>query len=370
MSYALLPGFLLGLPGGSTVVLGAIEGAADTVSGLIRIWSGVWSDRLSRRKQLVLWGYAAAVVARPLTGLATAAWHLVPIRIVDRTGKGFRSAPRDAMIVDATPAGARGAAFGFQRAMDHLGAAVGPLLAVGFLLLWPGQVRTLFVATIVPGAVVLVLLATLREPSRATVAQPGPRIPAPPIGRPLRRYLVALLVFTFGNASDAFLLVRARELGIATAALPLLWSMFHVVKSAGSGYAGRLADRIDPRHLIHAGWALYAAVYAGFALSAAAWHIWGLFALYGVFHALTEPAERAMVARLADLRGIGRAYGWYNGALVAGALPASLLFGWLYGHFGAPAAFGAAAAFAIAGTVLLGLLRPTPPSGMGAGVGA
>lgn len=360
MSYALLPGFLLGLPGGSPVILGAIEGAADTVSGLIRIWSGAWSDRLRRRKHLVLWGYAAAVLSRPLTGFVTAAGHLVPIRLLDRTGKGLRSAPRDAMIVEATPAGARGAAFGFQRAMDHLGAALGPLLAAGFLLMWPGRIRTLFLLTIVPGAVVLLLLASLHEPSRSREVPRAPQAPGAKLDRSLQIYFLALLVFTFGNATDAFLLVRAQELGVATAALPLLWSMFHVVKSAGSRPAGRLTDRVGPRRVIAVGWSLYAVVYAGFAVSGAAWQAWGLFALYGVFHALTEPAERTLVSNLAGGSALGRAYGWYNAALVFGALPASLLFGWLYGRYGAAAAFGTATGFAIAGTLLLGLVRRRP----------
>lgn len=360
MSYALLPGFLMSLPGGSPVILGAIEGAADTVSGLIRVWSGAWSDRLRRRKYLVLGGYAAAVVSRPLAGFVAAAGQLVPIRIVDRAGKGLRSAPRDAMIVEATAAGARGAAFGFQRAMDHLGAAIGPLLAAGFLLIWPGRIRTLFLLTIVPGAVVLLLLASLHEPPRAREA-PQPRAgPLPRLDRPLKAYFLALLVFTFGNATDAFLLVRARELGVATAALPLLWSMFHIVKSAGSRPAGSLTDRVGPRPVIAVGWSLYAVVYAGFALSGAAWHAWGLFALYGVFHALTEPAERTLVSNLTGRSSLGRAYGWYNAALVFGALPASLLFGWLYGRHGAPAAFGTATGFAVAGTLLLALVRPRP----------
>lgn len=358
MIYALLPGFLLSLPGGSPALLGAIEGAADSLSGVLRIQAGTWSDRLRRRKWPVACGYAAAVVARPLIALAGSAWHLVPIRLVDRAGKGLRSAPRDAMIVDAAAPGARGAAFGFQRAMDHLGAAVGPLFAMGFLLLWPGRIRTLFALAIVPGAVVLLLLAVLREPDRQGRVPADPRSPAAPLSAPMRGYLVALLVFTLGNATDAFLLVRAHELGVATAALPLLWSMFHMVKSGGSGYAGRLADRIDPRRLIYAGWGLYALVYAAFAVSRTEWQVWGLFALYGAFHALTEPAERALVANLAPAGALGRAYGWYNGALVAAALPASLLFGWLYGLYGPPAAFGTAAGLAVLGTLLLGIQRP------------
>jgi MFS family permease len=221
MIYPLLPEFLLTVLGGNRFQLGIIEGVAESVASLLKLFSGAWSDRAGRRKSFVVVSYTLAAVARPLTGLATSPWHVFATRIGDRVGKGVRTSPRDALIADSTDPSIRGRAFGFHRAMDHLGAALGPLLAAGFLYGWPGHFRALFVATLVPGAVVIVLLLFgLRERTRPNKTVKPFRLTLAPLGRDFRLYLTALVIFTLGNSSDAFLLVRAGELGVPTVMLP------------------------------------------------------------------------------------------------------------------------------------------------------
>lgn len=359
MIYPLLPQFLLFELAGNRFALGVIEGIVDSASSILRLWSGAWSDRVGSRKGLVLFGYALAAVARPLIGVITAPWQLLAIRLADRIGKGTRNPPRDALIADSVAAEIRGRAFGFNRAMDHLGAAVGPILAAAFLLLWPGQYRTLFLLAVIPGLLVVLLLALgLRETARRTATGQKMIWTLRPFGKGFRVYLLALLVFTLGNSSDAFLLVRAGELGVATALLPILWCAFHVLKSGGNVLAGRAVDRFGSRPMILGGWALYAAIYLGFAVASAQWHVWLLFAGYAMFYAFTEPAEKTLVASLVGSDQRGLAYGWYNAAIGVGTLPASLLFGWLYQVFGALTAFGFGAASALLASLMLLAVRP------------
>lgn len=254
MTYPLMPQFLIGALGGNKFHLGIIEGFSDSLSSLSKLWSGAISDRIGQRKWLVMIGYVMATLSRPTVGLVTAPWQLFLVRTFDRIGKGIRTSPRDALIAESTPEKIRGRAFGFHRAMDHLGAAIGPLLATLFLLVWPDQLRTLFLLTIFPGiGVIALLLLGLREPPK----KPGPErrltLSIEPFDRRFRTYLVALAVFTLGNSSDAFLLVRASELGVSNAYLPLLWAAFHGVKSTGNLVAGRIADSLGSRPLILAG---------------------------------------------------------------------------------------------------------------------
>jgi MFS family permease len=353
MIYPLLPVFLLSL-GGNRIHLGLMEGFAESASSILKLFSGGWSDRAGRRKGFVLVGYALAAVARPILGLVVAPWQLFIARIGDRVGKGIRTSPRDALIADSTPAEIRGRAFGFHRAMDHLGAAIGPLLAAGFLWLWPGEYRALFLGTLVPGLLVLALLVFgLREPAKVGPPKEPFRPTLKPFDRNFKLYLAALAIFTLGNSSDMFLLVRAGELGVPTVMLPLLWCAFHVVKSSTNLVFGPVADKFGPRPQILIGWLIYAAIYLAFALATTAWHAWALFLAYALFYGLTEPAEKSFVANLvgAEHRGLG--FGWFNFAIGLTALPSSLLFGWLYEEFGGLVAFGWGAALALAAAILL-----------------
>jgi MFS family permease len=361
MIYPLLPGFLLTVLLGNRFYLGVIEGVADSVASLLKLWSGGRSDQAGRRKGFVLFGYALPAVTRPLIGVVVAPWQLFALRVGDRVGKGVRTSPRDALIADSTDPAIRGRAFGFHRGMDHLGAAIGPLLAAGFLWLWPGALRTLFLLTVVPGLSVVVLLVFgLRETPSSAPPTERLRLTLRPFDRGLRLYLLALVVFTLGNSSDAFLLVRAGELGVPTVLLPVLWCAFHVVKSGGNLLLGRAVDRLGARPFLFLGWFVYAGVYLAFALATTAWHAWACFLVYALFYGLTEPAEKTLVANLAGGERKGLAYGWYNFAIGIATLPSSLIFGALYQASGAPAAFGWGAALALLAATLLVGVREQP----------
>lgn len=363
MVYPLLPLFLMTGLGGNRFHLGIIEGIADAVASLLKLGSGRWSDRLAGRKAFVVAGYLLAAVARPLTGLALLPWHLFATRLLDRVGKGIRTAPRDALIADSTTPAVRGAAFGFHRAMDHLGAALGPMLAALFLWLRPGELRMLFGLTLLPGLIVVALLwIGLREPAPKLAELPQNQAETRThIGRSFWCYLLVVVVFTLGNSSDAFLLVRAEELGMPAEHLPVLWCAFHVVKSLGNLWSGRAVDRWGPRPLIVGGWLVYAVIYLVFALLSAAWQVWPVFLAYGLFHALTEPAEKTFVAQLVPEELRGSAYGWFHGALGIAILPANMVFGAIYQQAGALAAFGWGATLAVAAAVMLCWLLPSKP---------
>ena len=366
MIYPLLPAFLTGTLRAGPAFLGVVEGLAEAVAAGLKIVSGRLSDRLLRRKPLVVAGYSLSSFARPLVALATAPAHVLAVRLVDRVGKGVRSAPRDALLAEVVPREERGRAFGFQRAMDHAGAMVGPLLASAALVVMH-DLRLVFALAAIPAALaVATLVLGVREEPRRLVASPR-RTMVPtstgsgPLEPGLRRYLGVLALFTLGNSSDAFLLLRAQETGVALAAIPALWALHHLVKSAASTWGGALSDRVGRRRVILAGWGVYALAYAGFAVAASPLAIVALFAFYGLFHALTEGAERALVADLAGEAARGRAFGLFHAVTGATLLPASLMTGFLWQRFGGSAALGAGAALAALAAVCLFLLVPEPP---------
>lgn len=360
MIFPLLPFFFLNVLKGSTAGLGFIEGLADSVASFLKLFSGSWSDRSGRRKGLVLFGYSVTCCLRPLLGVITAPWQVGFVRIGDRLGKGVRTAPRDAMLADSTDSAMRGRAFGFHRAMDHLGAAIGPLLAFGFLQWWPDELPLLFLLTAIPGfAVMLLLIVMLKD---APVEGPTRRhdrlrLTLRPFDRNFRLCLLALAVFTLGNSSDAFLLVRAEELGVETALLPILWCLFHILKSFGNWTAGRAVDRFGPRPLLFLGWLIYAGVYLAFGIATSAWEVWLCFGLYALFYSLTEPAEKTLITRLAGPEQKGLAFGWFHFALGVTTLPASWIFGWLYKSYGPFVPFAWGAALALLASFLLAWVR-------------
>jgi MFS family permease len=358
MIFPLLPSFLLTVLRGNLLYLGVVEGAADSIASLLKLWSGGRSDQAGKRKGFVLFGYTLAIVTRPLIGVIVLPWQLVALRVADRIGKGIRTSPRDALIADSTDASMRGRAFGFHRAMDHIGAAIGPILAAGFLWLWPGELRTLFLVTLIPGlAVVALLIFGLRETPATVPPRERLHLTLKPFDRNFRLYLLALVVFTLGNSSDAFLLVRAGELGVPTAMLTLLWCAFHIVKSTSNLVLGRAVDRFSPRPFIFLGWLVYAAIYLAFALATTAWEIWALFLAYALFYGLTEPAEKTLVANLVAGERKGLAYGWFHFAIGIATLPSSLIFGVLYQAFGAFVAFAWGAALALVAVVMLARVK-------------
>jgi MFS family permease len=364
MIYPLLPLFLTQVLGVGASFLGILEGVTESASSLLKLAGGWVADRTGRRKPLMVAGYGIAALGRPLIGIATAGWQVLGIRFADRVGKGLRSAPRDALLAGSVAPEHRGAAFGIHRAADHAGAVLGPLMAAGLLYFFHDKLRTVFLLAVVPGLVTLTVLAwKVREDAPAAepvsadaAASPRPRLRD--LGPVFPRYLAVLFLFTLGNASDAFLLLRARNLGVAEALIPLLWVALHVSKMGFNVLGGRLGDRVGPRRPIIAGWLVYAAVYAAFAVAAAEWQVWALFLVYGLFYGLTEPTEKALVAAIAPREQRGSAFGAYHFAIGLGALPASLLFGVVWDRFGPAAAFAMGAGLALAAALLLPLVLP------------
>ena len=363
MIYPLLPLFLSTALGAGPAFLGLIEGTAESTAAFLKLGSGLVSDRVTARKPLVLAGYSISSLVRPLVAVATSPFHVLAIRCSDRVGKGIRTSPRDALIADSVDSSLRGKAFGFHRSMDHAGAIIGPLVASLMIAGFGAGLRTVFWFAAIPGLLAVALIAMrVREVPRMRSGD-GRFLLKPPAGE-LRHYLFILVLFTLGNSSDAFLLLRAGQLGVTPALIPILWVFFHIVKMASSFPFGALSDRIGRRAVIVAGWSVYAVTYAGFALARTEWEIWGLFALYGLFYGFTEGVEKALLTDLSLPAERGAAFGWYNFSVGIAALPASILFGFLWQHFSPQAAFGAGAVLAAAASILLVFLvdgkRPTP----------
>ncbi|HEX7980512.1 MAG TPA: MFS transporter [Gemmatimonadaceae bacterium] len=359
MIYPLLPAFLTTVLGANASFIGAIEGAAETTAALLKLASGWWSDRVQKRKPLVFWGYFIASAMRPLVAIATSAVQVLGIRVADRVGKGIRNAPRDALIAESVDPSIRGRAFGFQRAADNAGGVLGPLIAFAVLTWKFAELRTVFWLAAIPGALaVLVVAFGVRDIPRdpQAPAKGGPDLSVP-LGARFWRVLTVIFVFTLGNSTDAFLLLRANQLGVPVALAPILWAALHVVKTASNVPGGALSDRIGRRPTLIAGWTLYAAVYLGFGLANTASQAWALFGVYGLFFGLTEGSERALVSDLVAPERRGTAYGWYNLAIGIGALPASLMFGFVWDRYGPTTAFLMGATLALIAAV--GLLAAT-----------
>jgi len=372
MVFPLLPVFISSLGGGATF-LGLIEGLADATSSLLKLAAGYLGDRPGRKKPLVLFGYGLATVVRPFVALATAPWHVLVVRVTDRIGKGVRSSPRDALIAAAVPHEDAGRAFGFHNAMDHAGAVVGPVTAT-LLLHFGVPLRTVFWLTALPGLLALVAAAVVREPAAASegksaagardpdvsaelvAAPPSPSAPLPVATRlppALKTYCAILALFALGGSSDAFLLLRARDLGVAVALLPLLWTVFNLSKLVSSYFGGSFSDRAPRVFVIVTGWSIYAFTYLAFAFAREAWQAWALFLVYGVYYGLTEPVEKALVRDLTSSELRSRAYGLYNFVLGACALPAGLITGWLWDHSSPFVALATGAALAAVASLLL-----------------
>lgn len=365
MIYPLLPVFLTTVLGASPATLGLIEGAAESTAALVKLASGWWSDRVRRYTPLVLAGYAIATITRPFIGLAQSATQVTALRLIDRVGKGVRGAPRDALLAGSVAVSMRGRAFGFHRAADHLGAVIGPLVAWALLQLLQVNLRTVFMLSVIPGVLaVLTIVLVVRDPvmpAPVQAAEGTPRevVATAPMPRRFWAVLGVLLLFTLGNSTDAFLLLRAQQLGVPVAMLPLLWAALHVVKSASSTPGGALSDRFGRRRMMLLGWGWYALVYAGFSLATSAWHAWALFVAYGLYFGLVEGAEKALIADLAPVDRRGTAFGWYNATMGVAALPASLLMGAVWTTRGPATAFGIGAVLSLL-AMLLGMLVLPP----------
>jgi len=354
MIYPLVPLYLASVLMAGPKALGIIEGIADAVSSLLKLFAGVLADRTRHVKYWVFAGYSIAGFARPLLGLTTSWLGVLACRFADRIGKGLRSAPRDALLSLSVDASQRGLAFGFHRAMDNFGAVIGPLVAAAMLASGM-SLRHVFLWAVVPGIVVILLSLMLKDttppPTQKPIAFSWTLREFPPA---FRRYLLVLALFTLGNSSNMFLLLRARDLGLPQTEVPILWALVSLVAALLSTPLSALSDRIGRTRLILSGWAVYAAFYLVLGMQRDnTWALWPMFAGYGVFLAATEGAEKALVADLVPRESIGTAYGWYNLVVGLFLLPASVAFGWLWQLETPMVAFGFGAGCALIAALLL-----------------
>jgi MFS family permease len=374
MIFTLLPLFLANVLGVKTTVIGLIEGVADSTATLLKIASGWFSDRVGKRKLFALLGYGLSTLAKPLMYFATAWGMVLGVRFADRVGKGIRTSPRDALVADSTLATERGKSFGFHRAMDTLGAVVGLGVAALVVFLLQREAITLTRATyqwlvlvgVVPAALAVLLLLFFVTERRNGAS---PRKDASggeerelsgdkTFSLQFKIFLMIIIIFTLGNSSDAFLILRAQNLGASTFYILIMLVLFNAVYALAALPAGMLSDRLGRRGVIAWGWGIYALVYLGFGLSSAAWQVWLLFAVYGLYYGATEGTARALVADLVAARRRGTAYGLYHGAVGITTLPASLIAGWLWDAFNPAAPFLFGAGLAGIATMALVLLIP------------
>jgi len=401
MIYPLVPVFVAAL-GSGAILLGIIEGVAETTASMLKLISGIISDKIGKRKLLVLIGYSISSFIRPFTGIVTSGWEIVIVRMFDRVGKGIRTAPRDAMIATSVDEKIRGKSYGFERAMDNAGAVAGPVLAIiTLLVLFIGfgmkdsllALRWTFILAIIPGILaVLTIVLFVKE----SVPENGTRKPftfsLKSFDRNFRNYLLVMIFFTLGNSSDAFLLFRVEEAIQRSGAvvnivnkiaplhsmvvnfgdqdaqskvinilfLPLVWVFYNIIKVIFSTPLGSLSDKIGRKKVIGAGWGIYAFVYISFALLVFLTPdfqiiaTFGLFAIYAFFYAFTEGAEKAFVADLVGDEKRGTAFGLFNFSIGLGALPASIIFGFLYSFFDKKfPGYGGTVAFGFGGTIAL-----------------
>ena len=377
MIYPLLPAFVTRTLGGGAIALGILDGVAEAIAAGFKLVSGYLADRPRLREPLVVAGYAVAALVRPLIAAATATWHVVALRAVDRFGKGVRTAPRDVMIADVVPDAMRGRAFGIHRGADHVGAIVGPLLAAA-LLAAGVSMRSVFWLAVIPGTLAVLLSwaaahraavaavdqvpggrGQVSAPGSAAGTDPGHLAPGSSAETPRQGFaaLVAVLaVAAFLRAPETLLILRAQDLGIAVAAIPLLWAALHVVRSLASYPGGLMADRWGPRRTLAVGWTIYALLAWAFARALDVRGAWIVFLAFGLTTALIESPERKLVSAFAGPLKRGRGFGWYHGAQSAVALPGAALFGWLYQDVSAHVALTASAVTTLAAVMLLGVV--------------
>ncbi len=415
MIYPLIPVYIAAL-GSGAIILGIIEGLAETTAAMVKLLSGIYSDKIGRKKILVLIGYSISSVIRPVTGLVGSAWEIVVIRMIDRVGKGIRTAPRDALIASSVDSNIRGRSFGFHRSMDHTGAILGPVLAIiTLVILFTGfgitdslqALRWTFILALIPGILaVMTILFFVKEPAAEARVPKSISFSLKIFDKNFRNYLLIMLLFTLGNSSDAFMLFRVEEAIDKSGAvmeivkritpihniimnfgdeamqskvvnilfLPLLWAFFHILKAVLSTPLGSLSDRTGRKAVINTGWGIYAFVYFSFALivflspSLQIISTFILFAIYALFYAFTEGTEKAFVADLVPEDKRGTAFGLFNFSIGLGALPASIIFGVLYTWFdsrfpgfGGTVAFGFGGLIAVISMILL-ILKVREPS--------
>ena len=356
MIYPLLPVFLTKVIGAGPGFLGVIEGIAEATASLLKLFSGYITDKIKKSKFLIFIGYFLATFGRPIIAFTKLWWQVGIVRFVDRIGKGIRTSPRDALISHSVSPEIKGKAFGFHRAMDHLGAIVGPLTAL-ILLKFGIQLKTIFLLAVIPGIISLIILSIFVEEKVKKIEHNKLNFNLKVFSFSFKYYLFVVVLFTLSNSSDTFLIYRASETGISTAMIPLLWMVLHFVKATLSIPGGIWSDKIGRKKVIITGWIVYALIYLGFGFATRFWHIWALFALYGIYFALTEGVEKAFVSDLAPKEWQGTAFGLFNLAVGIAAFPSSVIFGVIYQAFGGKIAFIYGSSLAILSSILLTFVR-------------
>ncbi len=371
MIHSLLPMFMVTVLGTSALTVGIIEGLAEATAMIVKVFSGALSDYLGKRKGLAVFGYALGALTKPLFAMASSTGVIITARLLDRVGKGIRGAPRDALVADITPAHIRGAAFGLRQSLDTVGAFLGPLLAVGLMLLWANDFRAVFWVAVVPGLMaVALLLVGVREPERpAGQARTNPirRDNLARLGHPYWWVVAIGAVFTLARFSEAFLVLRAQQSGIAMALVPLVMVAMNLVYSASAYPFGKLSDRMRHSTLLALGLVVLIAADLVLASSSHWTSVLAGVALWGIHMGMTQGLLATMVADTApaDLR--GTAYGFFNLMSGLALLVASGLAGWLWDAYGASATFYGGAVLSVVALMGLGLKACVSKSATSAG---
>jgi len=355
MLYPITPIFLTTVLGASMASVGFIEGMAEAIASLLKTFSGAWSDRLQKRRPFVAGGYLLAALAKPLLGAVSTWPQALLARGLDRTGKGLRSAPRDAMLADAVPPHLRGAAFGWHRGMDTLGAAIGPLLALFYLSASGDALRKLYYWALIPGLIAVAISLTIKD---SRTVKPRSETRAQTRGASLSKnyytFLISWTVFSLANSSDVFLLMKAKSVGLSTAYVIALYCFYNLMYALLSPYLGSLSDRIGRKRLLAGGLGAFALVYVGFAYARVPWEFWVLFAAYGAYMAATDGAGKALAIDLGGADFKATSVGILGTATGLSALVASILAGQFWDRFSPQATFFYGAGGAVlAGIILL-----------------
>lgn len=354
MIYPLVPLFLATVLGTTKTTIGLIEGIAESTASILKVFSGYLSDTLGRRKLLMGLGYGVSVLSRPIMALSTAWTHILTARFVDRFGKGIRTAPRDAIIADSADGNNLGKAFGFHRAMDTIGAVIGPAIAFLILLIYANNFRLVFWLSIIPGLIAVILIIffiTEKRKSKDELAK-LPKLSFKDFNGDFRHFIFVIALFSIGNTSDAFLILRAENLGVQKEYIPIIYLMFNLVYSVSSMPLGILADKIGMRKMIILGFIFYALIYFGFGIADSSFYVLPLFCLYGIFKGMSEGTQRAYIATLAPPERKATAFGVYHTVSGIALLPASIIGGILWDKIGADATFFYGAVTGILSAVL------------------
>jgi MFS family permease len=357
----ILPLFLANVLGVQTSIIGLIEGIAEATSSILKLFSGWLSDKIGGRKWLAVAGYGLSAIIKPFFYIASS-WELIAgVRWADRVGKGIRTAPRDALVADSVTPDVRGLAFGFHRAMDTAGAMVGIIIAA--LVVWLAQknslsltkptFQTIVLFSLLPAFLAVLSLTVGAKEVAIKNKRALPKFSIQSMGRPFSVFLVIVSIFTLGNSSDAFLVLRAQNLGISVIGILLMLVVFNLIYASISTPAGSLSDRIGRRRLIIGGWLVYAAIYLGFALAQRGWEVWVLYVVYGLYYGMAYGTANALVADLVPEELRGTAYGTYNAVIGILAFPSSLIAGFLWQGVGGWGGFGPSAPFVFGGSLAL-----------------